>query len=86
VNTHQDYESMARWSGRYETSDLEYNDTNGVFTNLLIEQRYLPSDQWQGKTPKYHFEVKSTPQELEAPFFMSGTQYGKVRDELSNPR
>ena len=80
ANAHQDYESMASWPGRCETSDLEYEDADGVFTDLLVEEGYLPSEQWQGKTPKYHFEVKSTPQELEAPFFMSGPQYGKVRD------
>ncbi|OIW34078.1 hypothetical protein CONLIGDRAFT_667268 [Coniochaeta ligniaria NRRL 30616] len=78
VNVHPDYASMAAWPGRYEISDLEYDDTAGVFTSLLIDSGYLPSEQWQNKTPKYHFEVKSTPQELEAPFFMSGVQHSKA--------
>jgi hypothetical protein len=85
VKAHQDYESMAAWPGRYEVSDLEYDDTSGVFTSLLIENGYLPSEQWQNKTPKYLFEVKTTPQELGAPFYMSGTQYSKVRRDHPTP-
>lgn len=79
MKAHPDYASMAAWAGRYEISDLEYDDIAGVFTTHLVNNGYLPSQLWQNKTPKYHFEVKSTPQELEAPFYMSGTQYGKVR-------
>ncbi|KAH8910228.1 hypothetical protein BR93DRAFT_466991 [Coniochaeta sp. PMI_546] len=80
VKAHPDYASMAAWPGRFEISDLEYDDIAGVFTTHLVNNGYLPSQLWQNKTPKYHFEVKSTPQELEAPFYMSGTQHGKMKD------
>ena len=70
---------MSRWPGQYETSDLEYNNTTGAFTSLLVEKGHLPSTSWQGRTPKYYIEVKSTPYGLRAPFYMSGPQYSKVR-------
>ena len=68
---------MAPWSGR-EVADLQYLDTSGRFTALLIENGYLASDEWENKTPMYHFEVKSTPQECNAAFYMSGSQYESV--------
>lgn len=85
VKAHRDYRSMASWSGGHEISDLEYKDTSGAFTALLIENGHLP-ESWQNRTPKYHFEVKSTPQELGAPFYMSGQQHRKVRDKHSKLR
>lgn len=60
VKMHPDYASMTRWGGGVETSDLQYEDLSGIFTNLLIEKGYLASERWQGRTPKYFIEVKTT--------------------------
>ncbi|KAK3370917.1 hypothetical protein B0T24DRAFT_509785, partial [Lasiosphaeria ovina] len=75
---HPDHESMPRWRDR-EKADLDYQDSDGTFTDLLIYKGYLASETWQGRTPKYYFEVKSTPLLYNAPFFMSSAQYDKVR-------
>ena len=77
VLLHPDYQCMGPWSGR-EVTDLQYHDTSGSFTALLIENGYLAADEWEDKTPMYYFEVKSTPQECNAAFYMSGSQYESV--------
>lgn len=79
VNLHPDYETMGPWNGVEELSDLEYHDTRGTFTAFMIQMGHLASERWRGKTPKYHFEVKSTPRGCHEQFYMSGTQYKKVR-------
>ncbi|KAK0706087.1 hypothetical protein B0T26DRAFT_755619 [Lasiosphaeria miniovina] len=75
---HPDHQSMPHWRGR-EKADFEYQDVDGAFTDLLIYKGYLASATWQGRTPKYHFEVKSTPLLCNAPFFMSSAQYNKMK-------
>ncbi|KAK0648252.1 hypothetical protein B0T16DRAFT_407934 [Cercophora newfieldiana] len=78
VKIHPDYETMPSWGGGAEISDLQYSDTSGAFTALLIEKGHLSSEKWAGKRPTYYFEVKSTPRACNEPFYMSGLQYKKV--------
>ena len=78
VKIHPDYETMQSWGGGAEISDLQYSDTSGTFTALLIEKGHLSSAKWAGNRPRYYFEVKSTPRACHEPFYMSGLQYKKV--------
>ncbi|KAK0611985.1 hypothetical protein B0T14DRAFT_531382 [Immersiella caudata] len=84
VKIHPDYETMVSWGGGVEVSDLQYSDTSGLFTALLIEKGHLSSAKWAGKRPHYYLEVKSTPRSCNEPFYMSGSQYKKVKF-LRNP-
>lgn len=59
VAVHPSYGHITRFVGR-ETSDIGYDDIDGLFTELLISKGHLPSYQWAGKTPRYYIEVKST--------------------------
>lgn len=77
VSTHPKYADMAPWTGR-ETSDITYMDTNGILTELLINEDYLDQDTWLGKRPNYFIEVKATLQSCETPFYMSKAQYQRV--------
>ncbi|KAK5657900.1 hypothetical protein OQA88_2449 [Cercophora sp. LCS_1] len=78
VTIHPNYEGMISWGGGVEVSDLQYADTSGLFTTLLIEKGHLPSAKWTGKRPSYYFEVKSTPRGCNEPFYMGGAQYKKM--------
>ncbi|KAK0742653.1 hypothetical protein B0T18DRAFT_168089 [Schizothecium vesticola] len=79
VKIHPNYETMEAWGGGAEVSDLQYTDTSGVFTTLLIEKGHLSSAKWAGKRPSYYFEVKSTPRACNEPFYMGGSQYKKMK-------
>jgi hypothetical protein len=76
ARAHPEYADMGSFSGR-ETSDIVYNDTSGMFTDFLINAGYLAGS-WQGKTPNYLIEAKSTMDECETPFFASDGQYNRV--------
>ncbi|KAK3315550.1 hypothetical protein B0H66DRAFT_628718 [Apodospora peruviana] len=78
VSVHPDYADLTPWRGT-ETVDLEYKDINGMFTTLLISKGHLIAAKWQGKKPAYYLEVKSTPSACSTSFFMSGTQYKKMK-------
>lgn len=71
---------MSPWTGR-ETSDITYMDTQGVLTELLISTHYLDRDRWEGRTPKYFIEVKTTTSSCDAPFYMSNAQYQRVSSD-----
>jgi len=78
VTQHPDYSNMGSWNGR-EIADITYEDTEGVFTNFLIEKGYMEREPWYGMTGlKYLIEVKSTTRECSTPFFMSKEQYELV--------
>lgn len=77
VTVHPDYADMTDWTGP-ETSDIVYEDTNGVLTNFLILGNYLDRDNWSKKKPKYFIEVKTTPKSSDAPFYVSKAQYSRV--------
>lgn len=74
---HPDYADMEPWndSGAMETSDIVYDDTNGIFTDLLVEGRYLDAAEWaQRRGIRYYIEVKSTFGECDGPFYVSDRQ------------
>lgn len=74
---------MNSWTGR-ETSDIIYHDTQGVLTDLLIHNRYLDRDRWDGRTLHYFIEVKTTTSTCDTPFFMSDSQYKRVGADKQN--
>ncbi|KAM0261041.1 hypothetical protein ACHAQJ_002480 [Trichoderma viride] len=76
---HPEYANMEPWRG-FETSDLVYNDTMGVFTKLLIDNCYLDASIWEHRRPTYYFEVKTTTASCETRFFISKKQYKMLHD------
>ncbi|RSL50813.1 hypothetical protein CEP53_008668 [Fusarium sp. AF-6] len=74
VSVHPDYTDIQPWNHR-ETSDLEYDDSEGALTELMIDNGYLERDVWENKKPKYYLEVKTTTGPCGAPFYMSKSQY-----------
>jgi hypothetical protein len=72
-----EYRELRAWPG-LETSDLVYEDINGVFTRLMISLGYLNADHWAGKTPRYYIEVKCTTEVCETPCFVSHRQVDLV--------
>lgn len=77
AQAHPEYADLTPWGGT-ETSDIVYDDVSGVFTTLLIEKGYLSGTNWEGKTPKYYIEVKSTTDQCSTPFFISDSQLDRV--------
>ncbi|KAL1870869.1 hypothetical protein Daus18300_004958 [Diaporthe australafricana] len=77
VCVHPAYASMSSWK-KEEVSDITYEDTQGILTDLLIRKNYLDRDKWAGKTPHYFIEVKTTTSACNAPFFMSKAQHKKI--------
>ena len=76
VTVHEDYSDMDAWKGA-ETADITYDDTEGDFTKLLVENEYL-DDIWIDAKPKYYLEVKATTKECGTRFFISKSQYQRV--------
>lgn len=68
---------MKPWYGG-ETADITYDDTEGIFTALLIDHGYFDAEEWRDKHPKYYIEVKTTTGPLRTPFYMSKYQYERV--------
>ncbi|RSL98875.1 hypothetical protein CEP52_010095 [Fusarium oligoseptatum] len=79
VSVHPDYTDIHPWNHR-ETSDLEYDDSEGALTELMIDNGYLERDVWENKKPKYYLEVKTTTGPCEAPFYMSKSQYRLIHE------
>ena len=77
VKVHPEYASLTKWE-LPETSDILYHDVKGVLTQHLLMKGYL-SDEWNGRTPNYHIEVKATTMACETAFYMSKAQYARVR-------
>jgi hypothetical protein len=76
VKVHEDYCTLDQWRGT-ETADITYDDTEGEFTKLLVENEYL-DEAWLGAKPKYFLEVKTTTKECSTRFFVSKSQYERV--------
>jgi hypothetical protein len=72
-----EYRELRAWPGR-ETTDIVYDDINGVFTRLMISLGYLNAYHWAGKTPTYYIEVKCTTGACETPFIVSQHQVDLV--------
>ncbi|KAF2188895.1 hypothetical protein K469DRAFT_748131 [Zopfia rhizophila CBS 207.26] len=84
VSVHEDYQNISNWPGR-ETADIVYRDRTSCLTRLLIEKGYLGESIWEGCTPTYYIEVKTTTSFLETPFFCSQAQYDRMeRTQLDN--
>lgn len=78
VTIHPDYANMKPWYGG-ETADITYDDTEGIFTALLIDHGFFDAEEWRDKHPKYYIEVKTTTGHLRTPFYMSKYQYERMR-------
>ncbi|RSL61952.1 hypothetical protein CEP54_005994 [Fusarium duplospermum] len=74
ASAHPDYTNIGNWNHR-ETSDFEYDDSEGALTELMIDNGYLDRDIWENKKPRYYLEVKTTTGPCESPFYMSKGQY-----------
>lgn len=77
VTVHPKYNDMDAWRGA-ETADIVYQDSDNILTGFLVELGYLESF-WIGARPKYLIEVKTTTGECKDRFFMSNSQYLRVR-------
>ncbi|KAF9762845.1 hypothetical protein IL306_003313 [Fusarium sp. DS 682] len=77
AQAHPEYAEIQSPSGR-ETSDLIYDDVEGVLTKLLIDNGYLSKEEWENERPRYLLEVKSTTGPCHAPFFVSKRQYQRI--------
>ncbi|KAL2217726.1 hypothetical protein M432DRAFT_591938 [Thermoascus aurantiacus ATCC 26904] len=51
VQIHHDYRDLEPWNGA-KTADITYQDSDSVFTNLLIDNGYLPKDPRRSARPK----------------------------------
>jgi hypothetical protein len=78
VKVHENYHDMDPWTGA-ETADITYDDTKGEFTQLLIANGFLDGSIWAHAKPKYFLEVKATTKECSTRFFLSKSQYQRVR-------
>ncbi|KAJ4190313.1 hypothetical protein NW755_005455 [Fusarium falciforme] len=74
VSVHPDYANIQPWNHK-ETSDIEYTDSEGALTELMIDNGYLERGIWENKKPRYYLEVKTTTGPCDAPFYMSKSQY-----------
>lgn len=79
VSEHPEYALIQPWGPR-ETDDIIYDDVEGKFTELLIENGYLKREAWDGKKPHYLIEVKTTTGLHDTKFYMSKAQYRRVSD------
>lgn len=75
---HPEYANMQPWHGR-ETADITYEDQDGDLTDLLINKGYLAEEEWGDRKPQYYIEVKSTVGVCSTPFYMSDSQYHKMK-------
>jgi hypothetical protein len=81
VTVHKDYHDLEPWKGA-ETADITYADKEGELSKLLVENGYLERI-WIGAKPKYYLEVKTTTKECGTRFFVSKSQYQRVRVPIS---
>lgn len=77
VRPHPEYSDITQWPGRRETADITYNDASGNLTSILMESGYLDRS-WEGLTPRYLLEVKTTTGRCSQPFYMSNVQHQRV--------
>ncbi|KAK8097552.1 uncharacterized protein PG998_013038 [Apiospora kogelbergensis] len=71
---HPEYGDIRPFIGP-ETSDITYDDTDGVLTRLLVEKGYMPVHIGSEERIGYSIEVKTTTDVCGAPFYMSNAQY-----------
>ncbi|KAH8586657.1 hypothetical protein B0O99DRAFT_585566 [Bisporella sp. PMI_857] len=85
VRVHDRYRNL-EFLTRRETADITYNDIDGVLTKLFIEKRYLDRETWENSRPKYYLEVKTTTKDCSEQFYMSGSQYNRMRRMKLEPQ
>lgn len=83
ISIHEDYAGTQSW-GEPETADLVYDDIYGDLTAMLIDHGYLEGDMWRDARPYYYLEVKTTTGACGMPFYMSKSQYQRVRNIVKN--
>jgi hypothetical protein len=84
VSMLEQYANITRW-GAEETTDIVYQDRDSTFTRMLIDKGYLERSKWQGLSPTYGIEVKTTIHSLEEPFYCSQKQVDLMESmELDN--
>ncbi|KAE9369948.1 hypothetical protein N431DRAFT_381328 [Stipitochalara longipes BDJ] len=79
-----EYAGLRAWP-EDETSDIVYDDINGVLTRLMISLGYLNADHWAGKTPKYNIEVKCTMGDCAMPCFVGQKQVNLMESSTNGP-
>jgi hypothetical protein len=77
ASSHADHIGLRNWDVK-ETSDIVYEDVKGVFTTFIIDKGYLSKADYQGRTPMYYIEVKTTTVQCKTPFFVSKGQFKRV--------
>lgn len=77
VKVHPEYLDLEP-RGSIKTADLVYNDIDSVLIRILIDAGYLSQTGWEGVTPVYFVEVKTTAGTCETPLYMSKGQYRQV--------
>ncbi|KAF4628320.1 hypothetical protein G7Y89_g9830 [Cudoniella acicularis] len=85
VCVHNKYRDLEPWVGR-ETADLTYYDHEGDLTKLFIEKGYLSGETWQDERPTYYLEVKTSTRDCSEAFYMSGSQYERMRGMQLQPQ
>ena len=75
VRLHENYRNLEQWEG--DDEDILYDDKEGVFTQLLVNNGYL-DDIWKTAKPKYWLEVKSTTKKCGTRFFLTKPEHEKV--------
>jgi hypothetical protein len=78
VSVHPEYQDLLPWYGT-ETADIVYDDTQSAFTRVLVGMGFLRGDGWLDATPTYYIEVKTAKGGCSDAFFMSKSQYTRVR-------
>lgn len=82
VSPHHLYTGITQWTG-VETTDIVYNDKDSQLTKLLVQSGHL-THLWQGRTPTFYIEVKTTMGDVSNPFFCSQNQFERMeRTEMS---
>jgi hypothetical protein len=75
---HPKHYHIGTWGNGLETSDLVYDDMEGVLTTLLLQQGYLEPD-YQVARPRYYIETKATMSSGTAQFHISCNQAAMMR-------
>jgi hypothetical protein len=79
VSVHEQYSNITPWQTG-ETSDIVYQDETSTLTKLLMDRQYLHRSIWEGRSPNYFIEVKTTLRSLETPFFCSQKQFDMMEN------
>lgn len=88
IKIHPRYHALApsQWEPLPESTSIYYDDSDSILTNLLVQSGYLAADIWQNQKPNYNFAVESTTETQESAFYISESQYSRVRLNCSiNP-